>query len=166
MKSKVLSPNSLPLVLWDPASLFLEFFFFLRQALIIRRVRIRVEHANGFVLIDVCTPNCHCYRVWRDVPVSAALSDLTKSTARNVHEGEEHNPEESKIRPRYLEELEHVQYSGCQWSYAYSPKSGAAHCNSLKEPNRNAGAPRDRLDGLNAEVEDQEAKPVNGALDM
>ena len=114
VKSKVLSPNSLPLVLWDPPSLFLEFFFFLQQTLVIRGVRIRGKHANGFVLIDVCTPNCHCYRVRRDVPVSATLSDLTKSTARNVHGGEEHDSEESKIRPHYFEEIEHVQYSGGQ----------------------------------------------------
>ena len=37
-----------------------------------------------------------------------------KSTVRNAHEGEEHNPEESEIRFYYFEEFEYVQYSGCQ----------------------------------------------------
>jgi hypothetical protein len=98
VESKVLSPNSLPLMHWNLPSLLLKFLFFLGHALVIRRVGVRVEYANGSVLINVCTPNCHRYRVWRDVPASTALSDLSKSSARNLHEGEEHDPKESEVR--------------------------------------------------------------------
>ena len=55
---------------------------------------------------------------------------------------------------RYFEGLEHLQYGGCQGSYAYSSKSSAAYCNGLKEADHNTGAQRDRLDGWNSDVED------------